>query len=544
MNSINKYTEYAHAVISGEIVACRYVIQACQRYLNWFNRDDIEFRPEKVDKVVNFISNLKHFTGKFKNTPFILADWQFFVVCNIFGWYYKNTDTRVTNLAYVEVSRKNGKSAILAAIQLYMMIADGESGAEVDCLANNRQQAKILFDMCSNFLQSIDPKGKYFKRYRDSIKFDKTKSFVQVLSSEASGLDGFNAYSFCLDEVHEYPDSKLYDVMRSSQGMRTNPLGFLITTAGFNKNGFCYQFRQTCTEILQGVKDNDNLFSMIFTLDEEDNWEDENVWKKACPNLDVTVQRSYLKQQVQEAKNNASLLVGVLTKNFNVWCDSAITWIPSEYIMKSSHKINREKYKDRECYIGVDLAAVSDLTAVSYMFPPNEKEDFYTFFTDYYLPETALTESINAENYKLWKRQKFLKITPGNVTDYDYILNDIMKYNEKFIINSIAYDKWQSVKWVVDATAQGLPMLEFSQALGNFNRPTREFERLCRSNKVVMENNPITRFCFENVAIKTDWNENAKPIKGGNVNQKIDGVIAMLQALGRYLETPQYDNII
>ena len=533
-----KYTEYAEDVISGKIKACKYVKQACQRFISWF--DKYEFRSEKADAVVNFIYNLKHSVGKHNGQNFELLDFQKWIVYSIFGFYYPNTDKRVVNYVYLELARKNGKSAFIAAICLYMLIADGENGSEVEMVANSAKQAKICFTMSSNYLSSIDKKGKYFKRYRDSIKFDKTKSILQILSSDASGNDGYNSYCFVLDECHEQPDSRLWDVMCSSQGMRENSLGIIITTAGFNLFGFCYGYRKVCSEILSGLKEDDSQFIAIYTLDEDDDWEDKENWIKANPSLGQTVSESYLEQQIKKAKNNPSLEVGIRTKNFNQWVSSSDIWISNDLLLESSKKINLEDYKDLTAYVGVDLAAVSDLTAVSLMIPIDGK--FY-FWTKYYLPQSALFDNSNSELYKDWKRKGYLTITDGNVTDYDYLLSDILKMNNIVYIDKIAYDAYNATQWAINATAQGLPLEPYSQALWNFNKPTKELERLIKSGKVVIDDNPITRWCVSNVVLKYDHNENVKPTKGES-QQKIDGVISMIEALGVYLQSPLYNNEI
>lgn len=538
MSDLSKYKSYAESVVSGEIVACNYIKLACKRYLSWFDKYD--FRTDKVDKVVNFISKLKHSTGEHNGKPFVLLDYQFWIICNIFGFYHRNTEDRVVKYVYCELARKSGKTALAAAICLYMLVADGENGSEVELVANSAKQAKICFTMCSNYLQSIDKRGKYFKRYRDSIKFDHTKSLLQVLSSDADGNDGYNSYCFVLDEAHAMKDSALFDVMCSSQGMRNNPLGMIITTAGFNKHGFCYQYRQTCIDVLHGLKENDSQFSAIFTIDEEDDWRNKEVWKKANPSLGTTVKETYLEQQVVNAKNNTSLEVGVRTKNFNQWVSSIDIWLQNDLLLESSKKINIEDFKNEPCYVGVDLASVSDMTAITYMIPKDGK---YYFLTDYYLPQSCLEDNSNSELYKEWKRKGLLKITSGNVCDYDFILKDILKNNKQIFINKIAYDSYNATQWAIDATSHGLPLVPYSQALWNFNKPTKLFEILIKSNKVVLDNNEITRWCFSNVYLKTDHNENVKPVKTSS-QQKIDGVISILEALGIYLEEEHYDNVI
>jgi phage terminase large subunit-like protein len=247
-----------------------------------------------------------------------------------------------------------------------------------------------------------------------------------------------------------------------------------------------------------------------------------------------------MREQIQAAKNNPSEEVGVKTKNLNVWCDSSEVWLPEHYIIKCSKDVNIEDFKDCPCYIGVDLAATSDLTAVAYLF---EKEGLLYSKTDYYLPETALWEKPDKELYKLWKQQGLLKITEGNVTDYDYIINDLMKASEIVNLQTVGYDKYNATQWAIKSTELGLPLEEYPQNLGNFNRPTRELERLIMSNQFVIDNNDITRFCFRNVVLKADHNGNVKPNKGARA-KKIDGVIAIIQSLGCWLNVPHYSNSI
>lgn len=538
-NTLEEHKQYANDVLAGKIVACKYIISACKRYISFFEK--YTYNIEKVNSAINFISKLKHFTGSHNGKPFILQPWQVWIISSIFG-FYKEDGKRLVNSAYIEVSRKSGKTAFAAAIALYMMVADGESNAEVDFLANNAKQAAIAFDMSSNFLQSIDPKGKFFDRYRSKIKFDKAKSFIQVLSSDASGLDGFNPHLAVLDEIHEYRDSKLYDVMVSGQGARSNPLILCISTAGFNKFLFAYPYRQSCLEIVMGVKEDDSFFGAFYTLDDNDDWRDEKVWKKACPNLDITVNKDYIKRQITSATNTPALEVSVKTKNLNVWCDSSDVWISNDLLLEYSKPVNLNDFEEESlCWMGVDLSSVSDMTAVSAMIPYEEK--FY-FKTWYYLPESVLQTSPNATKYLEWSNKGYLTLTSGNVVDYDYIIQDIQKVSEYLLIDKIAYDAYNATQWGITMTTLGMPIEPYSQALWHFNKPTKTFERLIKMGKVIIDNNPITRWCFANVTIKEDHNENMKPVKGEGKHNKIDGVISMLQSLGVYLEQPQYSNEI
>lgn len=536
MNS--KYTDYANKVLSGEIVACRYVRLACERYLEWLQRKDIEFKPEKVDKVVNFVGKLKHFTGSLNGKFFVLSEFQYWIICNIFGFY--RNGYRVVRNVYIELARKNGKSFFAAAISLYCLIADNEHNAEIELVANSAKQAKIIFEMCRNLVQGLDKKNKYFSTYRDSIKFAHTKSLLQILSSEAGNNDGWNSSLFIVDEYHSAQSSAMYDVMKSSQGNRDNPLAIVITTAGFNLFSPCYQMRKTNIEILEKVKEDDTVFAAIYTLDESDDWQNEQNFIKANPNLDVSVKSQYLKEQVQQAKNNSSLEVATRTKNLNQWLASTDIWLTNDLILQNTQKIDLNSFKGERAYIGIDLASVSDLTAVSIMIPYKEKYYFKTF---YYLPSSTLQNNSNSERYKQWKRKKQLNITSGNVTDYDFVLRDIQKLGEKVYIEQIGYDSYNATQFAINATSVGLPLVPFGQSIGNFNKPTKELERLLKSGKVVVDDNEITRWCFSNVTLKTDHNDNIKPVKTQE-QQKIDGVIAMIEALGIYLDIPHYDNSI
>ena len=540
---INKpYYNYALKVQSGEVVVGELIKLSAIRFLKDLERPDLEFREEKVEHAINFISTLKHYTGSHACKPFILQPWQSFIVANIVGFYYKDSGLRKYTSSYIEVSRKQGKTALAAALCLYFLIADGESGAEVLLAANSKEQAKIAFEMCSKFTKGLDPEGKFLISYRADILFNATDSKLKVLAADDSRLDGWNASFGLLDEYHAAKTSKVRDVIKSSMGMRQNPHLCTITTAGFEKTSPCYSLRNTAIEILNGLKDDDEMFIAIYTLDISDDWRDSKNWVKAAPNLGVTVSEKYLQSQVNQALNNPSDEVGVKTKNLNLWCDSVDVWIPESYIIKASKPIKLSDFNDDDaiCYVGVDLASVSDLTAVSYLVV---SDGIYYFKNFYYLPETALIEKADKELYKLWKNQGYLQVTSGNVTDYDYITKNLSDNFENLPIRSISYDSWNATQFAIQCTQLGLPLEPYSQSIGNFNIPTKELERLILSGKVVIDNNEITRFCFRNVTLKLDHNGNCKPNKNSD-RLKIDGVISMLMALGGFLKTPQYTNEI
>lgn len=540
MTRSKKYIQYAEDVLSKKIVTGNFIKLAAERFFRLMNDERYEFREDKVKQVCEFISIIHHYTGKHAGKPFILEPWQEWIIASMYGFYIKGTNERLVQSAYIEMARKQGKSAFASALCLYHLIADGEMNAEVYMAANSKDQAKVSFRMASNFSKMLDPGREFLEPYRDMIKYERTLSFLKVLAADSSKLDGPNASMYLIDEYHAAKNSGVKDVLQSSQGMRENPMAVIITTAGFDRLGVCYQYREMCTEVVSGLKDDDTLFIAIYCLDKEDNWKDESVWIKSNPNLGVTVQLKNLKTQVRKAINTPSDEVGIKTKNLNIWCDAEKTWIKDDYILSASANVDIEKCRGMDCFIGVDLSSTSDLTSFSVLIPTTENMIWKTY---YFLPEAALTEKRFKELYGEWARQGALFITPGNVVDYDFILNKIMEIGQILNIVTIGYDSWNATQFVINCTEKGLPMEPYSQSIGNFNKPTKELERLLLSGVAVIDNNIITRHCFRNVVMARDKNGNTKPSKQYE-EKKIDGVIAMIEALGVYLMCPRYDNVI
>jgi len=530
---IDKLDQYCDNVLTDTIPSGIHLKNAVKRYLS-DRQNGWDFNEKAVNKVIKFISKLKHFTGKHAGQHFILEPWQVFIIANLYGFYNKDGYRRFQT-AYLEMARKQGKTALVAALSLYNLVADDEAAAEILLAANSKDQAKIAFNLVHGFAHGYDPDEKKVKRFRSDVILREEPGFIKCLASDSDKLDGYNASVGIVDEYHSAPDSKVRDVIRSSQGMRVNPLLITITTAGFDKSLPCFELRTVCSEIIAGVKTDDSFFGVIYSLDETDDWRNPETWIKSNPNLNITVNSEFLEKQVQQAINSPGDEVGVKTKNLNIWCDSATTWIPDEYIIKASKRLNINDFLGEECYIGVDLASNVDLTAVSYLFV---RDDKYYFLTDYYIPkETLSVRALHADKelYKEWAAHKYLKVTSGNVTDYDYITADLLKIDQQNEIKCIFYDKYNATSWSIQCTEQGLNLEPFSQQIGNFNNCTKEFERLILSGKVILDDNPITRYCLRNVEIKQDMHQNVKPMKSSE-KKKIDGVISMLQALAVHTE--------
>ena len=313
-----KFLQYPNDVISGKIVTGELVRLACQRYLSFFERDDIYFDEALAERPVKFISHLKQFEGEYAGKPFELLEWQKFLIYGVYGFIRKDTGKRLIRNVYLQLSRKCGKTALASALGLYHLIADGEAGAEVDCVSPSAEQTKIAFKKASTFVQSIN-KFNTFRPLLGQILYDKTNSRLRIMSSDASFGDGFNPSFALIDEYHALKNNDIPNVLISGMGFRSQPLMCYITTAGFDLMCPCKKYRDMCEEILRGVKQDDTIFALIFEMDPDDDWQDPSNWIKCTPSLGVTVHEDYMQQQMTMAKNNTSEERAILTKTFNKW---------------------------------------------------------------------------------------------------------------------------------------------------------------------------------------------------------------------------------
>ncbi len=506
---------------------------SASRFLSDIDKGEYFFSEKVVKRTLAFIAVFKHFEGSAAGQNFVLQPWQIFIVANIVGWYHRGTTTRRFTYSYIEVARKNGKTFLSAALCLYFLIADGESGAEVDLAANCKEQAKIAFRYCTTLSKQLDETGRVLKRRGSEITYMANESKLKCFAADSTKLDGFNASFGLVDEYHAAINSNVRDVIKSSQAMRPNPHLCTITTAGFSRTSPCYEYRKSCVAILRRQAVDDSTFAIIFAPDEGDDWRDPQTWRKANPNLGVTVREMYLQTQVTNALNNPTEQTGVKTKNLNIWTQTVKTWIDGDKVQARMKNIERVG----TLYVGVDLAAVGDLAAVSYLTAGENGE--LAAWVEYYVPAAKLENGKWQQRYNEWHKSGYLNVTEGNVTDYDRITADLMGYaaaGNNILL--VSYDSWNATQWAITATALGLPLQPYSQTIGSFNKPTRELERRILGGGIMIDYNPITLFCFDNVSIKTDVNGNVKPYKDDK-ESKIDGVIALCMALGGYLSQPQ-----
>lgn len=528
------YEKYITDVLSKKIPTCLYIFQAVERFERLRKRKDIWFDVDAVDDCIAFIGTMKHYLGKSAGKPFILEPWQEFFFANIVGLKWARDNTRVCREVYLQMARKQGKTAMIAALALYFLIADGEASPEIACLATSREQAHICFDMIGQFAKSLDPNEQDLKHYRNFIKFPANNGQCKVFSSDSSRLDGLNISLGIIDEAAALKDNLLYSVIKSSMGMRLQPLLVQITTPQFDLTSPAYLTYQMGIEVLAEIKENDSFFPFLFTLDVDDKWDDEDCWIKSNPNLGVTVTKEFLKGEVKNAKNDSTQEVPVKIKNIGIWCSSSMSWIQQELVAQYMQTLLWKDFEGCTCYIGVDLASVSDFTSMSVMIPKDDKKYFKTIT---FIPRETLENHPDNELYQRYIREGSMIVTPGNVTDYDYILNQIFTINEIMGIEGVYYDKWNATQFAITATEAGINMQPYSQAVGNFNAPTKEFERLLKEGNLVIDKSSNILWQIGNVELKMDINGNVKPSKEKE-KKKIDSVISMITALGGYLQNP------
>lgn len=530
------YIQYNEDILNHKIISNKLIFLACKRMKSWFDKDDRYFDYDDVDLKIRFMQKMKHSKGIHAGKKFELLPYQQWIVANIIGWKWKETNTRVINTALLMLARKAGKTFFAAALMIAIIMTDNEQGAEGYIISNTGQQAGIAFEHASNQCSSIDPKGKIFNRYRSEIRIPLTKSKIKVLSSDTSTLDGFGASVFIVDEYHSANTDELFNVLRTGQGMRQNPLGCIITTAGFRVGMEfpLYRLWTTCKDILNGVIENENTFAAIYQIDDEDDWKDESCWIKANPTLGQTVTLKYLREQKEQALTSPTSEVSIKTKNFNCFVQSEKTWIPNEKIKENMQKIDDSMFNIEEdyCIIGVDISERSDLCVVSYLVP---KGDLLYLKAFPFICRNAYDNSPNKELYRQWVNKGYMTLVDTDSIDIDYVIKMVQDINENIPVALIAYDPWHAQQFKIACEKRGLPMHACKQGLGSFSEPTSLLEHYIYTKQVVIDENPCTLWCFANVLIKTDENENRKPVKSSD-EQKIDIVIAFIQTVKLYME--------
>jgi phage terminase large subunit-like protein len=551
--------DYSRRVLSGEQVACKWVKAACRRFL-----DDLElaagdwpyrFDETKAIRACEFVECLPHIEGTWKSSHLVLEDWQVFILCNLFGWLHKSNGLRRFRRYYLEVARKNGKSPLGAAILLYMTFADGEPGAQVYSFATKKEQAKIVWKCAQSMVAKEPDFAALGAAYNSTaIYCVETSSSFKPLAKKADTEDGYNTHAFLADELHAHKTRDMFDVMDSSTGARSQPLGGAITTAGSDQSGICFEIRDLIVQILNTtlarhgglgyeIKGNSIVsaewFGIIFTLDDGDDWRDEACWIKANPNLSVSVNIEDLRSQVQRAIAQSSAVNGLLTKRFNIWTNAATAWLNMlAWNACANAKMREADFRADECIVGLDLASKIDFVAKVKVYRRGEK---YALFSKFYLPESAVEESKNSA-LKGWVRDGWVNVTPGNVTDFNHIQDDLKADCAAGNVLEVPHDPWQAAQLASNMLEAHVPMVEYGPTVKTMSEPMKELEALVLSRRLEHDGNPAMTWMMANVTCRYDAKDNIYPRKERPEN-KIDGPVAAITAIGRWLTREPAQNL-
>jgi phage terminase large subunit-like protein len=555
------------------------------------------FDRAAADRVVRFFPEfLVHCKGKFAGKPFELLDWQIRdVIYPIFGWKRPNGYRRFTRV-YIEIPKKNGKSTLAAGIGLYMLCADREFGANIYSAASDRQQAAIVHGEAINMVDTSSKLRKTLKINRSNwqISYRKKLAKYVALSSAPEGKEGFDGHCAICDELHVWNGRALWDALRYMGRARTQPIIFVITTAGNDLESVCYEQHEYALRVLNGEIIDTRFYPLVYHLEEKeiegDKIYDRKLWAKCNPSLGVTIDEDEFGRDLHEALQSPRTRAAFLRYSFNIWCQDVTTWLPQDFWIKSSMK--RDSPRLATVYGGLDLAKISDMSALC-LTEPLEREPIPNGFTQvkvvsdfsnqgnlykenaieifpqsiakslvsagvvepyisprpfhqrfwFWIPEEKvkdLEKMLPNLSFRRWAEKGFLRITPGNVTDYGSILATIRELNNFYRIEKLAFDPWNAEHLTQQLEEDGIERVEFTQTMANYAHPTAEFERLLRAGLLTHEPNPVIDWQSKNVKVKTDASGNFRPVKPAHEDyKKIDGIVAAIMSLNEAMLAPE-----
>jgi len=529
---------YARDVVNGKIDVSKYVRLACQRHLDdleWEDDDGFayHFDAAAAGRACAFIELMPHTKGKWaaQKQTLKLEPWQVFMTVCLFGWMRKKDNTRRFRRFLLLVPRKNGKSAWAAAVGLYMLVADNEHGAEIYSGATTEKQAWEVFrparlmamkrpDMCSHYGLGINASNLHV--------LGNESRFEPLIGKPG---DGASPSLAIVDEYHEHDTNQMFDTMETGMGAREQPLMLVITTAGDNIAGPCYQMQDEAQKMLEGTRQDDETLALIYGVDEDDDWTDPAVLKKANPNWGVSVGSDFLLSRQKEALSSPRKAGVFKTKHLNVWVQSRAAYFNVQQYMKAAQPdLKLSDFLGKECIIGVDLAEKRDLTAIELVF---RHGDGFARFGRYYAPEETIEQPEN-EHFRTWRESGRLIQIDGAVIDQREILEGIMADLERFTVREVSFDPWHSRQMAVELMEAGAKVIEYRGSPSNMNEPMREMDKLIAEGKLLHDGDPSFSWMLSNVVNGTRTSELHRPAKERAEN-KIDGPVACMLALGRWM---------
>lgn len=535
---------YVGDVLDLRVPACKWVKLACQRQeedlAESVNNPDFPFyyEPRLAWDVCDFVEKLPHVEGKWATPTITLEPWQIFILTTIFGWRKKEDGNRRFTKVYIEVARKNAKSTLVAAVSLYCFCCEDEPAPYIFIGATTGAQAQKVFHPCKVMVDKTPDLREAFgvKTWARAIT-EPGGGYIQTINSKGSTQDGHNPHLGVLDELHAHKDRALYDVIDSAFGARKNPLMWMITTAGFDTTSVCYEQRTFLTKVLENTVQAEHYFGIIYTLDEGDDIFDEGVWIKSNPNLDVSVQRASLRSAATEAAEQPGKVGEFSTKRMNVWTSAKVAHINVQKWKACNGPVDLDALRAVPCWGGLDLGSTSDLTSFRLVWRVDGK--LYTWGKRY-LPEAAVQPRTqkNSVPYARWVHQGFITVTPGDVTDYEWVERDVRWALSEFKVQAIGFDRWNAQDLSNRLTKDKAPLVEVRQGVASLNGPVKELDRCYLQGLLHHGGDEVLAWCASNVVMRPDANGNFAPDKSKS-HEKIDDYVALLNAIAVMLNTPE-----
>jgi phage terminase large subunit-like protein len=542
--------QYIADVLAGKITVSKFVRLQIERHVQDLENGEARgmvFDRKASQHVIDFFPlYLVHTEGEYCDQPFVLLPFQQAQLWILYGWKWKATGYRRFKFAYLEIGRGNGKSAFASGLCIYELKFSGEKGAQVYSASTDKKTAKLVFDTAALMVKKSDWLKTRIAAARDNLSIPDTASKFEPCSSEDSNLMGLRPSFQVLDELHAHRTSGVWDVFYSAMGKRRNPLMFAITNSGYDRNSVCWNQREYAVKVLQGIIQDDTWFAWICGLDvdeqnnQKDDWEDERNWIKANPALGHIVRIEELREQSTKAKNDPSALNSFLRFRLSMWTTSHSAWMPMDKWDACKAFLNPiEQLNGRRCMGGLDLSTTTDISAFVLLFEPTYDDPHWYVLPHFFLPEDNIEARAKKDRvpYDVWARQGLFNLTPGNVIDYAFIRAKIHELRDRYEIQEIAFDRWNSSDLVTKLTDDGFTMVKFGQGFAEMSAPTKRLLELVLTEELAHGGNPVLRWMASNVMVKMDPAGNIKPDKEKS-REKIDGIVALNMALGRLMVQP------
>ncbi|MFT8911287.1 terminase large subunit [Leuconostoc pseudomesenteroides] len=527
---------YAELIRDGEVPASKMIKLAVERHFRDMERqgtDDFPwvFDEEAAWRPIRFIEeNIKSSTdGSGKNI--VMQPFQHFIIGSLYGWVHKETKLRrfVEGLEFL--GRKNGKTTQISELAAYMAGYDHEQGAQVYALANRADQSRLLFEETGKMIKASPFLSDRFVTKKAEILFPKTNSKIKALSAEKSGKDGYNTHMAVFDEIHEYKDYSLINVMRNSMGMRDQPMTIYITTAGYELNGPLVEMVATAKNVLTHYENHENerTFYYLASMDSEEEIDDPELWIKANPNFPM-MQGLKMLGDWKKSRRVPGERLDWITKVFNLFSEaSELSFLDNETILDNAENhIDVDDLKLLRPVAGFDLSETEDFTAVTLEFPLADGRIY--LLSHSFIPQSKYDKDIDRQpTYRKWESEDDLTIIPGKIVDYEYILNYIKEKDKEYRIRQVNYDPAKAIFLTSALEQEGFKMEVVRQGFTTLGGPTQNFKELMIANKVVFNNNSMLKWYMSNATLVRDRNDNFMITKS-NHNRKIDGLAAALNA--------------